>query len=47
VLLGRTLLGPWEIVLHGGPDPPTDRGRGLSFKFLDPLISPEWLKLEA
>jgi len=24
--------GPWNIVLDVGPDPPTERGRGPSFK---------------
>jgi len=33
--------GPWNIVLDAGTDPPTERGKGLSFKFWDPLVSPE------
>jgi len=29
--------GPQNIVLHGGPDPPIDRGRGTYFLILGPL----------
>jgi len=36
--------GPWNIVLDVGPDPPTERGQ---FKCWEPLISLDWLKLEA
>jgi len=38
--------GPQNDVLDMSPDPPTDRERGPTFKFWDPLISSEWLKLE-
>jgi len=38
--------GPRDIVLDVGPDPPTERGRRPTFKFLDLLISPERLRLE-
>jgi len=33
----NTLGGPWDIVLHGGPDAPSEKGRGLIFEFQDPL----------
>jgi len=38
---GEHCLAPRDIVLHWGPDPPEDRGRGLTFKFWDFLVSPE------
>jgi len=35
----NTPRSPWNIVLDVGPDPPTERWRGPSFKFWDsPLI---------
>jgi len=40
----NTFGSPRDIVLHGGPDPPTDKVP--TFKLSDPLVSPEWLKLE-
>jgi len=48
MLLGvRTPGDPWDIVLHGDPHPLTDRKRGdLFFKFWDPFIYPEHLKLQ-
>jgi len=45
ILFGMNIPGgPWNMVLDRGPDPPTDRGRGRTFKFWDPLISPQRLK---
>jgi len=41
----NTLVDPWNIVLHGGPDLPTGEG-DLLLNFGTSLISPEWLKLE-
>jgi len=47
MLFGMNTPGdPWNIVLDMGPDSPTERGRGPSFKFWDPLLSMEGLKLE-
>jgi len=40
----KTLGGPWDIMLLGGPKTP-QLERGLTFKFWDHLVSPEWLKL--
>jgi len=35
--------GPWNIVLDGGPDPPQRKVKWPTFKFWDPLISPnDW-----
>jgi len=39
--------GPRNIVLDGGPDAPTERGRGSCKKIRYPLISQERLKLES
>jgi len=36
----------WNIVIRHGSLSPTERGRGPTFKFWDPLIPPERLKLE-
>jgi len=33
----NTLGGPQNIVLHRGHDPPTDKGRGPTYKFWNPL----------
>jgi len=41
----NTRGGPWNTVLDVGPDP-HKRGKGVTFKFWDPLISPKRLKLE-
>jgi len=47
MLFGMNTLGsPRDIVLYWGPDLPTDRGRGPTFKFCDPLVSLERLDLE-
>jgi len=45
-VLGEHSWGPWNIVLDVGSDLPTDRGRESTFKFWDPFISPERLKLQ-
>jgi len=48
MLFGMNALGgPWNIVLDGGPDPPTVGGRGSRRKILlTYYISQKWLKLE-
>jgi len=40
----NTPEGPWNIVLDVGPDPSL-RGKGATFKYWEPLASPERLKL--
>jgi len=46
ILFGvKTPGGPWNIVLDVVPDPPQRKKNGPTFKFWDPLVSPEWLKL--
>jgi len=40
----NTLGGPRDIVLHGSPDSPTDRGKGPTLTFWDPSrISGFWI----
>jgi len=42
----NTLGGPRNFVLNANPDPPTERGSRLTFKFRDLVISRERLKLQ-